>query len=135
MSTDTEYADFLAKSQRQYDGAHSAASKTQSTPSQQAVTSQLLSSESDEPFYPVDVDMSLGVDFAQCAGVTGDLRQAKLADYSDYDEVIQYVASRSGTDATRLEVYEVQSGARIHVFIVGRKDKHWVGVRSLKVES
>lgn len=135
MSTDEEYADFLAKSQRQYDAGVSTAASAPSAGSRQAVTSQVLSSEADEPFYPVKVDMSAGVDFAQCAGVMGRLREAKLSDYVEYDEVIGYVAKESKTDASKLEVFEITAGARIHVFIVGRSAGHWVGVRSLKVES
>ena len=63
MSTDQDYADFLARSQKRYDGGHATTSTVD--PQRQAVTSQMLTSESDEPFYPVSIDMSLGVDFAQ----------------------------------------------------------------------
>ena len=63
------------------------------------------------------------------------MHQGKLTDYSDYDEVIEYIATTSGAAKSELEVYEIRAGTRVHVFIVGRKDKHWVGIRSLKVES
>jgi len=150
MSSDAEYAKFLAKSQTDYSGGQSA--EPQSEPnvaSLESVHSKLkalgdrfYTSDVDEPFEGVSYKWGKGTnpstdEFGSIIGVKGD--KIEMLDPKQWDARGQY---KDVTDCVAtacdgsVSVYRVErSGARVEYFVLGVGSGKVMGVKVKAVES